>query len=336
MADLEHWIFLQRIEDIQNVESVLHEHFYSKTFMKQSVKENKKLYTQKNVVQNMKYMIPPAQQAVLGDMRPLCRLILSSFEYHCYDSYALALGIAACSDSDDGDGEEDGKEDGKEDGEESQSKEGPDSTIAKPYLAKAALDEQTANIIYYIAGATIRAILGMFVDDIQVTTLLSQRLLVDFETCKREGLPWKKVEERARGTGKLICVTKELLDILMVMETKILSPIIENTPLIIHTKGRIMHVVRNRAVAHGTFEDITGIFQEALSTLKRTNEGKALAVKQCVDKLYDYYLNVALNDVVMHCLPKKWKNKSKQTNNVAFRYLAMLKTEEADSSAQKK
>jgi len=149
-------------------------------------------------------------------------------------------------------------------------------------------------------------------------------------------LPWKKVEERARGTGKLICVTKELLDILMVMETKILSPIIENTPLIIHTKGRIMHVVRNRAVAHGTFEDITGIFQEALSTLKRTNEGKALAVKQCVDKLYDYYLNVALNDVVMHCLPKKWKNKSKQTNNVAFRYLAMLKTEEADSSAQKK
>jgi hypothetical protein len=375
--DIENDLCNAREEQVKNADSHLHRLFYKSecscmyAFIERMPTED--LYRDEKILaENAKYAHQATKEAIRGNRSPLKRVFLFLFEKQCYSNYANVLGLhrylKIC---DDGDGDENGDdEDTAADKEEEK--------VPAPKFNKV-MQYQNDCILYYIGGATIRAVLGQFVsvaeDDQSSNACLVEALLNGLTVTLKEALssklPCQQIMNKMYPEGDnstsvdmegsvsvsqnidfsdsgLLCVNVSLFKCLKSMENDILEPIIEDMALLVGLRGHIMDYALSRLRGHSSYE----VFQEILrgvlakaypinpSTTSDSAEATATfiqkTVNQCLDKFYNYYLKIAINDLVLHAIPKVWKNHEKYASNLTFRIKCQIEKDKLNEQTQKK
>jgi len=260
-----------------------------------------------------------------------------------------------------GDGDDEDEDDDEDDFDEGQEEVGEESS-QKLREAKAQanfqrlLDMGPSALIYYIIGYVIRRVLGLRSiikasdkdRDIVLSAIL-QRFACHSDVARNENLPTSVVFARSHHAnksvdGKLILAAKDLFEATMALEEDVISPMLDNTRLLVLLNSQFPNLIAKKARAHPfATEVLPSMIGEALrannivkSIVPEESEEFELLVKGFSDKFLDVYLNVAFNDLVLSAIPKKWKAENKSFQNISFRMLQQFKNEKKEESAAKK
>jgi hypothetical protein len=249
-------------------------------------------------------------------------MIIINFEYHCYEFYAVNLGLQSILSVDDSNEENDNEYDNSNIKSER-------ITKCDPYINKCS--------IYYFSGYVLRVMMGILsrgfhnytpeeLEEIQGN--LFDLFCLTSTMAEADGLPIDIVHERCTTKYEnLLYVNNHLFNNMLQLEKDVISKILDDTRLLILLGNRVCHYIENKTLCHESYNNLLVMIDESLSSCKfliEEDKKSELANILCA-KFFDVYLNIAYNDLVLSALPRKLNNNS--DSNVPFRLRIQLKSE---------
>jgi hypothetical protein len=258
----------------------------------------------------------------VGDLYPLKNQLIICFEHHCYEFYAVNLGLQSLLSVDNSNEANDNEYD--------------NSNIKSEEITK--YDSNTTDCsIYYFSGYVLRAMMGILSrgfhnytsDELkEIQRNIFNSFCVTSSMAEADGLPIDIVHDRCTTKYEnLLYVNNHFFDNLLQLEKDVISRILDDTRLLIFLGAKVCHYIEKKTLCHESYNNLLEMIDESLSScdfLITEDKNSGLAKILC-DKFFAVYLNIAYNDLVLSALPRKMKNNS--DSNVPFRLQIQLKKE---------
>jgi hypothetical protein len=214
---------------------------------------------------------------------------------------------------------------------------------------------ETKPIIYYIACATLRKMVGILIkhndyNEEESTTIietLQNNLLLTLEQARILDLPISRnIEHCKTGNDKsFYFINEHLFQMMLHLENDILSVWFSNVMLLLVLRHDFKQTIWSYITNSYSYEALVEYISVILSSSEKvskflpdmigtnvTNPKFTKLVYELVNKFFEYYLNVALKDFNTKVLPKvESKKKTVNNNNVPWRLLLQLSNVDKDN-----
>jgi hypothetical protein len=192
------------------------------------------------------------------------------------------------------------------------------------------------NILYYICGSSFHAMLcilhseyfGAAVDMSMLEAKLREHLTVaNYSTVIALNLPASKIMEKEKIHGRLICVNRQIFDIILDIETNIFSNVLNDMRLLAVFGSNLLSYVKAEIYNHGYASKLEDLFSPVvfISSQNDTLFDHIKIVKQLSAKFIDFYCNVMARDYVTNIM-SKMELGSNPLRSVSFRLGVLTNT----------